>query len=128
MKKIREKPVVGQKLWIIGVNGYAARSRPFSPVKVVLVGRKYFTAKVDDQYGAEYEFHIDEWRHRTNSSAMYLLYASEEERAEELEFERTRGVLHVFFDYNSASRNLPLSALREIMAIVDRHTAESPSV
>ena len=99
--------------------GNNARRVPqvLKPATVSKVGRKYFSVRLDGPYPAEREYHIEDWRERTEYSAGTKLYASEQEYADEKEMAVIWGQLrHVFSTYNATGFDLP--RLRKIIAIV----------
>ncbi len=87
------------------------------PATVSKVGRKYFSVRLDGPYATEREYHIENWRERTEYSAGTRLYESEEAYMAEKETAEIWGQLrHVFSTYPPSGFDLP--RLRKIIAIV----------
>ena len=76
----REKPKVGDALWI-GYSGNAARVHGDDgfPVTVEKVGRKYFTVKGCQSGVFVEQFHLDDWRQKTEFTPDYELFQTEQE-------------------------------------------------
>lgn len=74
-------PTVGQIIYSLNT-GNAARNREqvLTPVKVVKVGRKYFTTqRLDDTSGwSATEYYLEDWSEKSDFMANSCLYASEE--------------------------------------------------
>jgi hypothetical protein len=119
-EQMKPNPVVGQELFMLNI-GNAARKREqvLLPVKVVAVGRKYFTVQTSDKWEHEYQFHIDTWAEKTNYSPCYCLY----ETAQELEDEKEANALFLAIrkaHFDTYGRvKLSLSQLRKIAEIIE---------
>jgi len=108
----------GQQVFSLNI-GNNARHVPqvLKPATVSKVGRKYFSVTLDGPYPMEREYHIENWRERTEYSAGTSLYASEQEYADEKEMAVIWGQLRdVFSTYTPSGVDLP--RLRKIIAIV----------
>lgn len=77
---MKDKPKIGQILFSLNVGNAARRGEPQSltPVTVVSVGRKYFECK-EDGYNFTRKYHLENWRHASESSPTSKLYLTEEE-------------------------------------------------
>ncbi len=115
---MKPKPTLGQQAFSLNI-GINARHVPqvLRPATVSKVGRKYFSVRLDGPSPMEREYHIENWRERTEYSAGTKLYASEQEYADEKEMTVIWGELrHVFSAYTTSGFDLP--RLRKIIAIV----------
>jgi uncharacterized protein (UPF0335 family) len=115
---MKPKPTLGQEVFLLNI-GNDARHVPqvLKPANVSKVGRKYFSVKMQGPYPMEREYHVEDWRERTEYSAGTRLYASENEyMAEKETAEICRELRHVFTMYNATGLDLP--RLRKIIAIV----------
>lgn len=113
------KPKVGQILYRLNI-GNNARHVPqvLTPVIVSKVGRKYFTVRrYDGPYTAESEHHIDNWYERTEYSADYALYESEQAWADEKEARAICQHIAEAFRYGDNRRNLSIEVLRDMKRI-----------
>lgn len=93
-------------------------AQALTPVKVVSVGRKYFTCRPDG--GSEYQdvkFHLKTWRQVTEYSANYAIYESEQDWLDEKEAARIKSVISGVFGIWS-NKDIPLSELRKIHSIL----------
>jgi len=115
---MKPKPTLGQQVFSLNIGNNARRvPQVLSPATVSKVGRKYFSVKLQGPYPREREYHIENWRERTEYSPVTSLYASEQEYADEKETAMIWGQLrHVFSMYNATGFDLP--RLRKIIAIV----------
>ena len=115
---MKPKPTLGQEVFSLNI-GNNARHVPqvLKPATVSKVGRKYFSVKLQGPHPMEREYHIENWRERTEYSAGTRLYASEKEYMDEKETAVIWGQLReAFFTYNPTDFDLP--RLRKIIAIV----------
>lgn len=123
MDKQRPKPFPGQILYSLNV-GNAARGQPqvLTPVTVASVGRKYFTAQRtpgESMRGCR-QYHLEDWREKTEYCVDSRLYASPQDWADEQEFEKIHARLRdQFGGYRWAQPTLSLAQLRAIAAIID---------
>jgi len=115
---MKPKPTLGQQVFSLNIGNNARRvPQVLSPATVSKVGRKYFFVKLDGPYPMEREYHIENWRERTEYSPWTKLYASEQEYADEKEMAVIWGQLRdVFSTYTPSGVDLP--RLRKIIAIV----------
>ncbi len=116
---MKPKLVVGQKLFLVrqGNRGIAPAC---TFVSVSKVGRKYFSVVRDGQIHLETEFHLDDWRQRTEYAPDCVLYATEQEGLDAKEASKIRDYLHeIFSRYHSISSSLPLESLRKVRAIIE---------
>lgn len=114
-------PVVGQTLYSLNSGNYS-RHKPkvLTPVTVTKVGRKYFTCAPLDRLWDATEFHLFNWREKTEYSANQVLYASEQEWQDEKEAAEISGRIYEAFPYGRNIYSVPLPALREIDATLSR--------
>jgi hypothetical protein len=115
---MKPKPTLGQQVFSLNT-GNNARHVPqvLKPATVSKVGRKYFSVKLDGPYPMEREYHVEDWRERTECFPVTKLYASEQEYADEKETAVIwRQLRHVFSAYTTSGFDLP--RLRKIIAIV----------
>lgn len=119
--RTRPKPTLGQTLYRLNV-GNNARQCPqvLTPVVVSKVGRKYFTVRKEGQYALESTHHVDGWYERTEYSANYALYESEQAWEDEEEARILCGRIGEVFHYGHNKANLTLASLRTIMSIIER--------
>lgn len=118
---MRPKPSVGDTLYSLNVGNASRHCEPvLTPVTVLKVGRSYFTcAPVGSTFPYQQgQYHLDDWREKTEYSANSRLYASQQEREEELEAIKHADLIKKTFDAWTG-RKLPLIALRQIAAIIE---------
>ena len=94
---MKPTPTIGQTLYSLNV-GNAARRIPqtLKPVVVTKVGRKYFT--VGEGWRAT-EYHLHDWREKSDYMANSRLYASEQEYADEKETSEICGRIAKAFEH-----------------------------
>jgi len=114
----REKPKVGQTLYSLNV-GNAARytTQKLIPVKVVKVGRKYFTCKREG-WNLETQYYIDGWGEKFEYSSESVLYSSPQEWEDEKEAAEIFRSLHHFFSFWFNQDNVSLETLRKIKELI----------
>ncbi len=115
MSNARPRPVVGQTLYALNVGNNAKhQEQRLTPVEVVSVGRKYFKA-IPEAYRKSphmaIEYHIDDWRQRTDYTAGYRLLASEQDWTDEKEAHALEHDLWELFR-GSGARRCSLESLR----------------
>lgn len=118
------KPKVGDKFFLVDIGNRARFAAKQRYCEVTKVGRKYFTVTYSEwtQGGSEYkievEFIIETFRQRTEYSAGYALYESEQEWNDEIEkIKLARGIAQAF--QYSNYKSLTLAQLREVGKILD---------
>lgn len=89
---------------------------------VCAVGRKYFRVKIRNFY--EVEFHICDWTQKTDYSADYRLYQTEQEWRDEDEVRGICDMLWHCFQYGNNMRGISLGDLRTIAGIVGKYQAK----
>jgi hypothetical protein len=121
---MKPTPTIGQTLYSLNV-GNAARRVPqtLTPVIVTKVGRKYFTTGEGWQAT---QYHIGDWREKTDFSPNSHLYASEQEYADEKESDELCRRIGKAFEYGRNAKALPLEALRRIEGIILANTGGQP--
>jgi len=125
---MREKPVVGQRLFSLNI-GNAARNceQMLTEVEVIKVGRKYFTClrAGDDRGWSDESYHLDTWDEKTDYSAHSCLYLSEQEFNDEKEADAICKLLKDAFDCGCNRWNIPLPELRQIWGIAKEYGEKS---
>lgn len=120
----RDKPKVGQILYSLNV-GNAARhcKQKLTKVIVTKVGRKYFSCKdagYADNRGRETQYHLSNWREKTEYCIDSALYVSRREWEDEKE---AIAICHMIgqeaFRYGRNKFSLSLETLREIKRLID---------
>lgn len=110
-------PTVGQRLFSLNVGNYARNTeQKLTPVIVSKVGRKYFTCKRED-YHLETQYHLEDWREKTEYCVNSALYESEQAWEDEKEAAQLCKQIHQAFEYGR-NPNLPVSTLRQIAALL----------
>ena len=90
----RQRPVVGQKLWVVRRGGGKY-------CEVISVRRKYFDVQFSDSLHARpVTFHIDSWCEKTEYTPTYRIYENEQENLDELECKRWWAEFNRGIDYN----------------------------
>lgn len=109
------KPKVGETLYMLNINNAARhKAQVLVPVQVSKVGNKYFS--VDGIYKVK-EFTISNWREKTNGSANYRLFETEQEWFDERDYDALiRSMRHEFSGYGKCA--LSLDQLRRIQAVI----------
>ena len=109
---MKKKPTIGQTLYSLNV-GNAARNTPqiLTPLKVTKVGRKYFTLRGDWR---ETQFHLDNWREKSNYMPTQQIYETEQSCKDEIEEKEISNRIYKAFEYGHNTQEVPLPALREI--------------
>jgi hypothetical protein len=109
---MKRKPVVGETIYALNVGDNARyKDQVLRPVTVTQVGRKYFSCDNNAQFG------IDNWRQKSDYSAVWELYESEQDYADHLESIEIRDELRdIFGGYRKCNANL--DQLREIKRIL----------
>ena len=116
----REKPVVGQALYSLNVGNRARhREQVLTPVKVVKVGRKYFTTEIEGgRFPDPTQFHISDWLEKSDYMAGQRLYATKQEWLDEKESGKITALVRRAFARTSP--RLPLDTLRQIQAVLNQ--------
>jgi len=116
-------PAVGQTVYSLNVGNAARRGveQKLTLMKVIKVGRKYFTACQPCREGNEWshiQFHLDTWREKTTFCANHQLYSSEQEWLDEKESGQICSELWKAFEYGRNGPQLDLTTLRKIKEIL----------
>lgn len=118
MSTLRQKPVVGQKLFelYIGSTRHGQPTPDLVEVEVTKVGRKYFTASAEvGTRFMERQYFLSNWMEDGKGySSRYKLYDSRQERADELESLSLREEIVRLIEHG----NQPLAILKQISAII----------
>lgn len=114
---MKPKVKVGQLLYRLNIGNKARSSPPrLTPVIVTKVGSKYFTAKTENDFESQY--HIGSWSEKSNYSAGYVLYESEQAYEDEKEAKKICEILYKDFEYGHNRRNVNIETLRKIVAMM----------
>ena len=116
-KSGKPKPCIGETLFCIEC-GNAVRYRDARSwdAEVVKVGRKYFTIQI--QGTTLIEFNIENWHHKSQYSAGYCLYRSEQEWKEEQKLAVWRNQIHDKFSYLGYIQSLSAQQCQQIAEII----------
>lgn len=119
---MKTTPIVGQTLYSLNV-GNAARHRKqeLTPVVVESIGRKYFTVFRADRSHLKTQYHLSDWREKTEYCIDSKLYTSEQEWKDEVEMSAICHKLWRNFEYGHNPRNLSLDDLRQINSILTKY-------
>jgi len=110
------KPVVGETIYSLNIGNSFSASRgetqELTPMIVEKVGRKYFTL-------GGMQFHLDNWREKTEYCQNHELYETEQEWINKKESDNIFSFLRNKFDYCRGATNLSLEQLRGIKSIIE---------
>jgi len=117
--EMKEKPKVGQTLYSLNVGNAAIRTeQKLTPVKVIKVGRKYFTCCPEGgSRWQETQYYIDGWHEKYVYSRQSVLYSSPQEWKDEKEAAEIFRFLHHFFSFWFNQDNVSLETLRKIKGL-----------
>lgn len=110
----REKPVVGQEVFVVHAN-YGRGDTKTSISKVTKVGRKYFYIDKPDHHGIRYL--IETWEQDGWSSHQNTLYFSDDEYRNECLIADTRRQLR--FEFENMITALSYDQMKRIMGVLD---------
>ena len=117
----RTAPIIGQILFSLNV-GNAARNREqkLTPVKVIAVGRKYFTTRPVGTEGnyADSKFNLDDWSQVSDLSPDESLYESRQDWLTSIEQREMVKQIRGCFAGGGSGDDLSLEKLRKILAII----------
>lgn len=117
-----EKPKVGQILYSLNV-GNMARNCEQKLTKVIVksVGRKYFMCSPEEEKLSwrETQYHISDWREKTEWCCNSCLYANVQEWEDEKESNIICKKIWRCFEYGHNRKNLSIEALRKIDSIIE---------
>lgn len=114
------KPILGEELYLVDVGNRARRNMGQQRTCTVSkIGRKYFTVsyKSSSDYVWEAVFTLDEWHEKTDYSAQYSLYESEQEYKDTLEASKWKQAFSKRFQYGGGRNTL--KQLKEAAAILN---------
>ncbi len=119
---MNEKPKIGQTLYSLNIGDAARRvKQALTPVRVIKLGRKYFTTIVigREKYGQyETQYHLSDWREKTEYSAHSELYVSEKSWEDKIEMKGICERLGKLFDYGRIPNGLDLESLLKMEEIL----------
>ena len=119
----RPNPTVGQTLYMLNIGNRTRYAPPvLRPVTVTKVGRKWFDVKRQDNYWNPPKFSIETWREKTEYSANYCLYASEQDYADSKEAATLAQAIEYRIRRGSRVDELPLASLRQIVQLLGETT------
>lgn len=112
-------PIIGQTLYSLNVGNMARnREQELTPVIVRSVGRKYFTTSTEEAPHHEKNYHLENWREKTEYSANSELYESRQEWENKKERDILWKGLRVIFDVYTPNA-YSLETLREVKKLLD---------
>lgn len=116
MKEIT-KPIKGQTLFSLNVGNRVSQYSPqkLTRVKVAKVGRKYFTI---GEGRSETQFHLTDWRQKSEYSATQRIYETEQSYLDEVEVEKICNRIDKAFEYGRNQKGITLRELRKINQII----------
>ena len=119
---MNEKPKIGQTMYSLNI-GDAARGRAqtLTPVRVIKIGRKYFTTIEighEEYIQFERQYHLSNWREKTEYSADSELYVSEKSREDKIEMKGICERLGKLFEYGRIPIGLDLESLLKMEEIL----------
>ena len=121
MKKTRTKPTVGQILYARRIRDRHHRgNEELIPVEVISVGRKYFKAVPPDSKDYPHlaiEYHIEDWTEHQAYSPDWQLYASQQERQDEVDHESLSQCMRAIFG-GYGTPNVSLATLRRCHELI----------
>lgn len=118
---MKTPPKVGQTLYSLNI-GNAARHSPqvLTPVSVNNVGRKYFTVKHPDYSWRELEYHLEDWREKTDYSPNSALYGTPKDWEDEKEASEILDFVWKKSDSLRRSNTLSIETLRAIRDLLSQ--------
>jgi len=120
---MKDKPVVGQKMFTLNIGNRARNcEQKLTEVVVTKVGRLYFTVKKDLDSYCEEQFHLSDWKQKTSCSRDHEIFATENEWEDMKKSKDICGHIRMYFKYGDNSKNLSISQLERIKAILDEVT------
>lgn len=113
------KPTVGQTIYSLNVgNSYSNVPQVLTPGVVQKVGRKYFTVSFGPGHLKTVDFHLEDWREKTDYTARHKLYENEQAREDEVITRQLSGIIGDAFRHGHNIHKLPLDKLRQIVSIL----------
>jgi hypothetical protein len=127
MNKKRENPVVGQILYSLNV-GSAARNCPqmLGPVRVISVGRKYFTVLKDGcSDWCKTKYYLEDWREVSDYTPDTRLYVSEKEYDDDKLHNEMASMIMQAFNRQCNMNTYSLEDLAAICSILKKYEVKS---
>lgn len=113
------KPQVGQTLYVLNVGNQARGKKPeLKPAKVTKVGTKLVTCEGGYLWKPT-QFHLDSGRNKSEYSADWMLYETEQEWLDEKAVGVICRRISEAFEYGNNRNDLSLDKLRIIEAILN---------
>lgn len=116
------KPEVGQILYSLNSGNAARRGTKKGLTKVIVtkVGRKYFTCNKENGTAyTELQYHISNFRQKTEYSADSILYETRQAYSDEQESKSICVIIRDAFEYGSNRKNISLENLRKIYELIN---------
>jgi hypothetical protein len=111
----RQKPTIGQTVYSLNIGNDARNcEQVLTAMEVTKVGRLYFTCKEVGRWWQLREYHLDEWKQKSDYCPVSCLYETREEYEQEKEQTQLTAKMRKIFDYYS--KRLPLEVLRRMDA------------
>lgn len=115
---MRDKPVVGQKLYSLNVGNMARNGeQKVKEVVVHKVGRKYFECRREG-WTRGTKYHLSNWREKTDFCANSCLYVSKQDWLDEKESRELCLFIKDSFEYGHNKAGVTLPAIRTIVNII----------
>ena len=120
-KQVMTKPKVGDKIFSLNVGNSARNCKQvLTPIEVLKVGRKYFTAGDPSRSYTHIQYHLEDWSQKSEYSADSVIYKSQQEYYEEKEARELCREISDKFHYGGCPRNVTLDDLRKIKSIINK--------
>ena len=104
------KPTIGQGLYLVFSSGYGASKG--QSCEVVKVGRKYFEVRQNKTTKYTSQFHLEDWREKSEYTPRYRIYESEQHYLDEIERDKLHRCIQEKFHYRYNNK-FTLQQLRE---------------
>lgn len=117
---MKDKPVVGQKMFMLNI-GNLARNTDQKLVEMVVtkVGRLYFTVKLSPELHWREQFRLSDWTQKTDCSRGYQIFATAKEWEDLKKSTDICKDVSATFLYGRNNKRLSLEQLERIKAILD---------
>lgn len=113
------KPEIGQTLYSLNVGTAAKHNKQkLTPVVVTKIGRKYFTCKPCNSSYFSTQYHLSDWREKTDYTAESEVYFNPQAWEDQKETTSICGLIWKAFEYGQNRENVPLDRLRIIEEII----------
>lgn len=125
---MKTTPKVGDTLYSLNIGNVNRRGteQKLTSVTVCAVGRKYFTCHPVDHSFFKTQYHLEDWREKTDYSPQSKIYTNQQEWEDEKESGEICHIIAEAFSHWGNRKKLPLSDLREIRAILTKYDEPQP--